>query len=132
MSGAGKRAATPQGTLNEASPPGAYNALQAAMGGDSVDQSSIPELSFNPVKSYLVRDQNGLLMAVNITQPGHRLDPGIVVRYVTESPSGATIQNEGSGLGWLQQPGMLTAGPISRVWQGQAQEIMGKMRPGSR
>ncbi len=105
---------------------------ESVMGGDSVDQSSIPELSFNPVKSYLVKDQNGMPMVVNSTQPGHRLDPGIVVRYVTESPSGATIQSEGSGLGWLQQPGSPFADQIAGVWRGHAQEIVKKMPPGSR
>ena len=126
--------ATPQGTLNEATPAGAYDALRAAykvlqsgLGGGFVDPSSIPDTTLNPVKSYLIRDQNGMLMAVNITQPGHGLDPGIVVRYVTESPPGATIQNEGSGLGWLQQPGSPFADQIAGVWKGHAQEIMKKI-----
>ena len=124
--------ATPQGTLNEATPPSLYDAVQAFLRRESVYPPSMAELPFNPVKSYLTKDQNGLPMVVNITQPEHGLDPGVVARYVTESPSGATIQNEGSGLGWLQQPGSRFAGPISEVWQGHAQEIMGKMRPGSR
>jgi hypothetical protein len=102
------RPATPQGTLNEATP---Y-------------VGRTPPI--NPVMSYLTTDQNGTPLAVNVTQPGHGLSPGVVVRYVTTSPSGSTIQNEGAGLGRLQgpsSPGMVREG-ISNVWRGHSQEII--------
>jgi hypothetical protein len=41
---------------------------------------------------------------VNVTQPGHPLYPGVVVRYATPSPSGTTIQNEGTGTARKQGP----------------------------
>jgi hypothetical protein len=78
----------------------------------------------NPVRSYLTRDQTGALMVVNVTAPGHGLRPGIVIRYVTESPQGATIQNEGSGLGALQAPGALLSDQINSVWDAQSREII--------
>jgi hypothetical protein len=122
----GVRPATPEGTLNEATPEGLYGAFKNFVG---VNFSPLPPGAVvNPVKSYLTTDQNGLPMAVNVTQPGHGLNPGVVVRYVTTSPSGSTIQNEGSGLGELQAPGAFFAGPIGRVWQGHARDIIKKMQ----
>jgi hypothetical protein len=49
-----------------------------------------------------------------------------VMRYVTPSASGSTIQNEGAGLGWLQGPGVLGFGRelINNVWQDQSQGII--------
>jgi len=122
--------ATPRGTLNEATPTTLYDELQAFLRGGAVPP--VADLPFNPVKSYLVKDQNGLPMIVNITQPEHGLHPGIVVRYVTESPSGATIQNEGSGLGLLQTRSSPIADEINGVWQGHAQDIIRKMQQGGR
>jgi hypothetical protein len=70
-----------------------------------------------------------LPIVVNVTEPGHPLHPGIVIRYVTTSPSGSTMQTEGTGLGRLQTPGFpYLAGPISRVWQGQSEDIIKKMQ----
>jgi hypothetical protein len=70
---------------------------------------------------------------VNVTQPGHPLYPGVVIRYATESPSGSTIQTESNGLGWLQ--GRHSPLPQAAldflnnfVWQGQSDEIMSKER----
>ncbi len=83
----------------------------------------------NPVTSYLTRDQTGALMVVNVTRPGHGLHPGVVVRYVTESPSGSTIQNEGSGLAQWQAPDGRAAvfglpDQISNVWNEQSRAII--------
>jgi hypothetical protein len=83
----------------------------------------------NPVTFYLTRDQTGALMVVNVTKPGHGLHSGIVARYVTESPRGATIQNEGAGLARWQAP---TGWPalfgipdnISNVWNEQSRSIV--------
>ena len=102
------RPATAQGTLNEATP---YVGRQ-------------PPIS--PVMSYLTRDQHGTPVVVNVTQPDHGLDPGIVMRYVTTSPSGSTIQNEGAGLGALQGPGYrgFARDWINNVWTGQSKGII--------
>ena len=102
------RPATPQGTLNEATP---Y-------------VGRTPPI--NPVMSYLTTDQNGTPLAVNVTQPGHDLSPGVVVRYVTTSPSGSTIQNEGAGTGWWQgpsSPDMVREG-TANVWRGHSTQIV--------
>jgi hypothetical protein len=95
----GVRPATPEGTVNPAAPGFAY----------VLDR--IPFLSRWigmqppwPVRSYRTTDQNGRPVVVNVTQPGHPLYPGVVIRYETTSPSGATIQNEGTGLAPVQGP----------------------------
>jgi hypothetical protein len=68
-------------------------------------------------------------MVVNVTRPGHGLHPGVVVRYVTESPRGSTIQNEGTGLAQWQAPdgGAAAFGlpdRISNVWNEQSRAII--------
>jgi hypothetical protein len=76
--------------------------------------------------SYLTTDQNGTPLVVNVTQPGHDLSPGVVIRYVTTSPSGSTIQNEGTGLGPPQGPAVWGhfRDWINEVWKGQAEKII--------
>ncbi len=59
--------ATPQGTLNEATPDRFHGPL------------------FNPVTSYVTKNKDGNPMVVNITEPGHGLSPGYVVLYVKSS-----------------------------------------------
>jgi hypothetical protein len=127
------RPASPEGTLNEATPGGA--AYNTAVGLAALGSRYAPYESdirrIGPVKSYLTRDQSGMQIVVNVTEPGHPLYPGVVIRYVTESPSGATIWNEGTGRGWLQGPD----GPAvvrdrgnNWVWRGQAREILDRHR----
>jgi hypothetical protein len=116
------RPATPEGTLNEATPSLGYSAF---LGGTQLPYGT-PQ---NPVRSYLTRDQTGALMVVNVTMSGHGLQPGIVVRYVTDSPRGTTIQNEGSGLGFLQAPDGWPAAHgisdwINNVWGPQSRAII--------
>jgi hypothetical protein len=116
------RPATPEGTRNEATPRPWYDLF---LGGTRLPPGS-PQ---NPVMSYLTRDQNGALMVVNVTTPGHGLHPGVVARYVTESPRGATIQNEGSGLAEWQAPDRWAAAfglpdRISNVWNEQSRAII--------
>ena len=111
------RPATTEGVNNEATPSFGYHLL---LGGNRLPLGT-PQ---NPVMSYLTRDQTGALMVVNVTRPGHGLRPGIVVRYVTELPSGATIQNEGTGLGQLQAPGGRLSDQINNVWNAQSREII--------
>jgi len=113
------RPATPAGTLNEATPEWLYNLLTLpSLGGRSV----VPYgKMINPVRSYLTTDQNGRQIVVNVTEPGHMLHPGYVVRYVTPSDGGPTIQNEGEGSGLLQgsfSQRTPLAGLISSAWEG--------------
>ena len=86
-----------------------------------------PFADFGRVRSYLTTDQTGAQVVVNVTEPGHHLSPGVVIRYVTESPSGPIIRNEGTGRGWLQGPSgpsFVRDGFNDWVWAGQAQEIL--------
>lgn len=118
------RAASPEGPLNDATPPVGYPfgaALQTLRGRWP--------FSPGPVRSYLTRDQTGAEVVVNVTEPGHPLYPGVVIRYVTESSSGPIIRNEGTGRGWLQSPdGPARGGFNNQVWEGQAQEILDEQR----
>jgi hypothetical protein len=109
------RPATPEGTPNPAAP-----GIADAVGSW-------------PVKSYLTKDQNGVPMIVNVTQPGHPLYPGVVIRYEAASPSGPTIQNEGTGVSGLQKPtwwllqrsnDFLT----DHVWRGQSEDIINESK----
>ena len=114
------RAATPEGTLNEATPE-PYYSLELRRRG--LSHGAL----VNPVKSFLTTDQWGNRIIVNVTQPGHTLWPGYVARYVTSSDRGSTIQNEGEGLGfWQGPPGerLGIADDLNSVWRGQANEIM--------
>ena len=94
------RPATPEGTLNEATPEWIYDLLTMPwLGGRSV----VPYgKMINPVRSYLTTDQTARQIVLNVTEPGHMLHPGYVVRYVTPSDGGPIIQNEGEGAGLLQ------------------------------
>jgi hypothetical protein len=84
------RPATVEGTRNEATPEWVYDTL--------VSQLGVPYGTLiNPVRSYLVTDKSGNQIVVNVTERNHGLHPGYVVRYVTTSDDGSTIQNEGEG-----------------------------------
>jgi hypothetical protein len=116
------RPATPEGTVNEATPELVYNAVMA-------QAQQLPGMPFNSVKSFLTYDQNGRPVMVNVTRPGHQLAPGVVIRYVTTGPSGSTIQNEGAGLGIWQAPNRLPAAfgipdSINNVWNDQSRAII--------
>jgi hypothetical protein len=106
------RPATPQGTLNEATPLVGFQ----------------PPIT--PVTSYVTADQNGTPVVVNVTQPRHLLHPGVVIRYVTTSPSGSTIQNEGTGLAPIQAPGSWFENHLSNAWRGLSQDIMNETQHG--
>jgi hypothetical protein len=92
-----------------------------AKGGNYLFQPIIPYgKMIDPVRSYLTTDQNGRQIVVNVTEPGHMLHPGYVVRYVTPSDGGPTIQNEGEGSGsWQGSLSQRTppAGWISSAWK---------------
>jgi hypothetical protein len=90
---------TPEGTPNEATPEWLYNLLTMPLpgrfGGPIIPYGKM----INPVRSYLTTDQNGRQIVVNVTEPGHMLHPGYVVRYVT--PSDADHPERRRGLGKL-------------------------------
>jgi hypothetical protein len=105
------RPATAEGTLNEATPEWLYDYL--------VGQLGVPYGTLiNPVRSYLTTDQNGNQIVVNVTERNHGLHPGYVVRYVTTSDDGSTIQNEGEGSSFWQGPYSPFRGGINDVWRG--------------
>jgi hypothetical protein len=129
------RPATPHGTQNEATPSEPYNALRGLTAAAAPFAHPLPPVTyFNPVQSYLTTDQNGAPVVVNVTQPGHGLSPGVVIRYLTTSPSGSTILTEGTGLGAPQGPAIwgLFRDRINNVWKGQAEEIMKEQSRGRR
>lgn len=92
------RPATPGGTLNEATAPASlYNSFLA---GTKMPYGT----PVNPVKSYLWHDSDGKPIIVNVTEPGHGLEPGYVIHYIVETPEGPRIQTEGEGLSPWQAP----------------------------
>lgn len=71
------RPATPQGTPNDATP---------GIGG-----LSLPVSAISPVMSFTITNQkDGQPVVVNVTEPGHKLASGIVVREATQSTDGST------------------------------------------
>jgi hypothetical protein len=123
--------ATPEGTLNDATPIPQW--LYDYIVGNAAASGAVvpPDGLISPVRSYLRTDQNGRQIVVNVTEHGHGLNPGYVVRYTTPSSEGATIQNEGEGTGWLQ--GRLAqrtglADWINDVWRGLYGEQTNKPR----
>lgn len=104
------RPATPGGTPNDANP-----------------MPGLPGAS-SPVMSYLRSDASGNAVTVNVTQPGHPLGEGVVVRYVTVTPGGQiVVHNEGQGVGFLQSsssPGFVR-NAINGVWVGTTEATLG-------
>jgi hypothetical protein len=74
------RPATPQGTLNEATPDWIHGPLYSlSLGGASeMPLGPLPVTPLNPVTSYVTKDKNGNPMVVNITERSHGLSPGYV------------------------------------------------------
>jgi RHS repeat-associated protein len=100
--------ATPQGTLNDATP---------VLGG-------ISPINISPVLSYTTTNQsNGSSVVLNVTLPGHPLFPGVVVREVDQGSAGTVINNFGEGTSALQSPSTLEGRElglgINGVWTGQ-------------
>ncbi|HEV2622971.1 MAG TPA: hypothetical protein VGU65_12885 [Frateuria sp.] len=95
--------ASPQGTPNDATP---------------VIGNMIP-ISISPVMSFQLTNQvNGQPVVVNVTEPGHPLQSGIVVRQATQSSDGTTsIQSWGEGTSSLQASGSLFGKDIDNVWK---------------
>lgn len=122
--------ATPEGTLNEATPISQW--LYDYLVGNAAAAGAVlpPDGLINPVRSYLTTDQNGKPVVVNVTEPEHRLQPGYVVRSVTPSSEGATIQNEGEGASSWQGPDSQRFGLAGwlndQAWGGLYQRQTGK------
>jgi RHS repeat-associated protein len=100
--------ATPQGTLNDATP---------VLGG-------ISPINISPVLSYTTTNEdNGSSVVLNVTLPGHPLFPGVVVREVDLTAEGTMINNYGEGTSALQTPSTFIGkelGPdINGIWTGQ-------------
>jgi hypothetical protein len=89
------RAATPEGTLNEATPDVPY-AIWSSW-------KDVPAgTPFNQVSSYVAKDRAGNPMVVNVTEPGHALFPGYTILYVTSADGKSRIHVEGEGLAKAQ------------------------------
>ena len=104
------------GTLNDATPLDWQNRI------DALDQFSsfgndIGGYNNSPVRSYT---RDGGNVVVNVTQPGHRLHPGYVVRTI----NGAQVNNYGEGTGFLQGPYSPFANTINNLWFDQTQNII--------
>ena len=102
--------ATPTGTLNNATGEGGRGLLAKAGGllGNNTD---------SPVKSYSATDNNGNTWVINVTQPGHGLHFGYVLRG---SVDGTAVS---IGEGWAVPqavPGL--SDYINSVWVGQNQQ----------
>lgn len=109
--------ATPNGTLNNATPSGAqsfFNGIDyvSSFGNDSGGYNN------SPVNSYILN--NGSVV-VNVTLPGHPLHPGYVARDI----SNGQVNNRGEGTGFLQGSYSPVSGMINGVWNGQTGGVVG-------
>ena len=95
--------ATAQGTPNDATP---------IIGG-------ISPISFSPVMSFAtINQKDGQPVVVNVTEPGHKLASGIVVREATQASDGSTsIQTWGEGTASLQAENSPYRKVIDNVWK---------------
>ena len=119
--------ATVGGTVNDATPSAWSAAANTALGAVTLGGVSAGNIS--PVTSYATTDQSGNPIVVNVTQPGHPLYPGYVVRYATTGANGQTIlNNEGEGTGLLQSPSSPVANTINNQWQSQSQGIINNLK----
>ena len=101
--------ATPAGTLNAATPKGGRGLLARASALLGNDPKS-------PVKSYTTNDRIGNVWVINVTQPGHGLHFGYVLRG---SVNGEVIS---IGEGWAAPQAVpVLSGYINDVWVGHNQ-----------
>jgi hypothetical protein len=124
------RPATEQGTQNPAAPWYVRNPIAQGMLSHLV---GTPVSADWPVRSYRTTDQNGMPVIVNVTEPSHPLYPGDVIRYETRTPSGSAIQNEGTGLSWLQGPRSYIPQRVNDfvtdyVWRTQSEDIINRRK----
>ena len=95
--------ATSQGTPNNATP------------------SELSAFGESPVLSYYTKDSNGNPVVINVTEPGHPLFPGYVVRTIDAN---GVVHNYGEGMGRLQSALSPFGGYISGKWQAQTKGLM--------
>jgi RHS repeat-associated protein len=108
--------ATKEGTPNDATPPGGFLGWYGEKTGGS------------PVKTYL-REANGKKITVNVTQPGHPLHPGYVVRIVEETKGGESIvRNIGEGAAIKQSNYSPFSDMINNVWIKQTNDVIERVR----
>jgi hypothetical protein len=122
------RAATPEGTLNEATPDWMHGLLYASLlgAGSEMPLGPLPATPLSPVTSYVTKDKDGRPVVVNITQPTRSLWPGYVVIYVTSTGGKSTIHVEGEGISELQSsrsPAELRSMFSDGTWQPYANRI---------
>lgn len=107
--------------------PGASNLPATASGApNNAAPSNFWIQTASPVISYLTYDSAGDQVVVNVTQPGHPLFPGYVVRVIKPGPGGAlTVHNYGEGWGFKQSIfDPLFANSINNVWTSQTQDLI--------
>lgn len=76
-----------------------------------------------PVTTYTFPNQQ---MIVNVTNPGHLLHPGVVVRYVTEVNGELRIVTEGVGVGDFGAANILLNNPLWSAVDSQLSTILNK------
>jgi RHS repeat-associated protein len=112
--GSSNQPATPQGTPNNATP------------------SNMSFAGSSPVLSYVETDSAGDEVVVNVTQPGHPLFPGYVVRVISSGSNGLglTLHNYGEGWGTLQSGfDPFAQSAINSVWLSQSSSLINKLTP---
>lgn len=88
---------TQTGTANDASPTNGARSTLGALGS-------------SPVKSYVATDEKGDVWTISVTEPGHALEPGYVLRGALD---GKAI-TYGEGLGAAQAQILFWA-PLSQI-----------------
>ncbi len=102
--------ATPTGTPNDATPEGGRGVLARAGAIFGNDPGS-------PVKSYSATDRNGNTWVINVTQPGHGLHFGYVLRGSVDGKAMSI------GEGWaIPQVVPVLSGYINDVWKAHNQQ----------
>jgi len=96
--------ASPTGTANDASP-------------TSGTRQALSAIADSPVKSYTATDPKGNTWTINVTEPGHPLFPG----YVLRGAVGGTTITYGEGSGLAQAFGPASQIIINDVWKSQNQ-----------
>lgn len=104
--GRNDKPATPTGTLNKATPDGGRGVLARAGALLGYDPDS-------PVKSYRATDRNGNTWTINVTQPGHGLHFG----YVLRGSVGGQVMTIGEGWAIPQAFGFASDAIINDVWK---------------
>jgi hypothetical protein len=114
--GAEDQPATPQGTRNNATPPGQGPA----------------SWFWSPVQSFVMTDpRSGARYVFNATLPGHPLHPGFVARVIRPAGQGrAIVDNIGAGAGIAQSSANPLADYFSSFWSPTTQEAIDRAGAG--